>query len=98
MKLTRSLFFLLTVQVGITRAQHPLNIVREDLMIPMRDGVKLHAIVYRPAKEGKYPCIVYRTPYGAIDYDSYAEFPLKAAKRGYAVFITDVRGRFGSEG
>jgi putative CocE/NonD family hydrolase len=79
-------------------AQHPLNIVREEVMIPMQDGVKLHAIVYRPATAGKYPCLVYRTPYGAIDYDAYAEFPLKAAKKGYAVFITDVRGRFGSEG
>jgi putative CocE/NonD family hydrolase len=84
--------------IAHTQAQHPLNIIREDLMIPMRDGVRLHAIVYRPAEAGKYPCIVYRTPYGAIDYDSYAEFPLKAAKKGYAVFITDVRGRFGSEG
>lgn len=79
-------------------AQHPLNIVREELMIPMRDGVRLHAIVYRPDADGKYPCILYRTPYGSMDYDSYAEFPLKAAKEGYVTFIVDVRGRYASEG
>ena len=31
--------------------------------IRMRDGVVLYADVYRPAKEGKYPVLVSRTPY-----------------------------------
>ena len=78
--------------------QHSLNIVREELMIPMRDGVRLGAIVYRPAIPGKYPVIVYRTPYGADDYDRSAAFQLRAAKAGFVVFITDVRGRYRSEG
>lgn len=64
----------------------------------MRDGVKLGAIVYRPDRPGKFPAIVYRTPYGIDDYDSYAQFPLKAAKEGYMVFLVDVRGRYRSEG
>lgn len=67
-------------------------------MIPMRDGVKLGGILYRPAQAGKYPGIVYRTPYGIDDYDAYAELPLKAAKQGYAVLLVDVRGRLRSEG
>ncbi|MCB0487737.1 MAG: CocE/NonD family hydrolase [Cyclobacteriaceae bacterium] len=79
-------------------AQHPQNIVREEITIPMRDGVKLGAIVYRPDQPGKFPAIVYRTPYGIDDYDSYAQFPLKAAKQGYVVFLVDVRGRYRSEG
>lgn len=79
-------------------AQHPQNIVREEIQIPMRDGVKLGAIVYRPDRAGKFPAIVYRTPYGVDDYDSYAQFPLKAAKQGYVVFLVDVRGRYRSEG
>ena len=90
-------FFLLSV-AHMLRAQHPLNIVREEVMIPMRDGVKLGAILYRPDQEGKFPAIVYRTPYGVDDYDSYAEFPLKAAKQGYLVYLVDVRGRLRSEG
>lgn len=78
--------------------QHALNILREEVMIPMRDNVKLGAIVYRPEQLGKFPVLVYRTPYGVDDYDSYAEFPLKAAKQGYVVFLVDVRGRLRSEG
>lgn len=78
--------------------QHPLNILREEVMIPMRDSVKLGAIVYRPELPGKFPAIVYRTPYGVDDYDTYAALPLKAAKEGYVVFLVDVRGRLRSEG
>ena len=78
--------------------QHPFNLHREDITIPMRDGVKLGAILYRPQSDSKFPAIVYRTPYGIDDYDSYAELPLKAAKQGYLVFLVDVRGRLRSEG
>jgi putative CocE/NonD family hydrolase len=88
---------LLLISFGL-QAQHPQNIVREEAMIPMRDGVKLGAIVYRPDRPGKFPAIVYRTPYGIDDYDGYAQFPLKAAKQGYIVFLVDVRGRYRSEG
>lgn len=72
--------------------------MREIVKIPMRDGVNLGAILYRPEQPGKFPAIVYRTPYGVEDYDAYAEFPLKAAKQGYLVFLVDVRGRLLSEG
>lgn len=78
--------------------QHPFNLVREEVTIPMRDNIKLGAIVYRPESNNKFPAIVYRTPYGIDDYDSYAELPLKAAKQGYIVFLVDVRGRLRSEG
>ncbi|MBX2911575.1 MAG: CocE/NonD family hydrolase [Cyclobacteriaceae bacterium] len=80
------------------QAQHPQNIVREEIMVPMRDGVRLGAILYRPDRPRKFPALVYRTPYGIDDYDSYAEFPLKAAKEGYIVLLVDVRGRYRSEG
>ena len=42
----------------------PRNDIKIDnrVAIPMRDGVKLYADVYRPAVEGKYPVIVSRTP------------------------------------
>lgn len=79
-------------------AQHSFNLHREEVFVPMRDGVKLGAILYRPSREGKFPGLVYRTPYGVDDYDSYAELPLKAAKQGYAVLLVDVRGRLRSEG
>jgi len=96
---TKSLLiiFILSGSLNLS-AQHSLNLLREEVMIPMRDGINLGAILYRPEREGKFPAIVYRTPYGVDDYDSYAEFPLKAAKQGYAVFLVDVRGRLRSEG
>jgi putative CocE/NonD family hydrolase len=92
------LLVMLLLQVIRLNAQHPFNVIREEVMIPMRDGVKLGAIVYRPEQTGKFPALVYRTPYGAADYDSYAELPRKAAKQGYMVFLVDVRGRYKSEG
>ncbi|MBS1542981.1 MAG: CocE/NonD family hydrolase [Bacteroidetes bacterium] len=91
------LFLLITNSFTDTSAQS-LNIIREEVMIPMRDGIKLGAILYRPEGDQKHPAIVYRTPYGVDDYDAYAEFPLKAARQGYMVFLVDVRGRLRSEG
>jgi putative CocE/NonD family hydrolase len=92
---------LLTALVVISfnsNGQYLLNLIREEVMIPMRDSVHLGAIVYRPANSGRYPVIIYRTPYGADAYDRLAAFPVMAAKSGYVVFITDVRGRYRSEG
>jgi putative CocE/NonD family hydrolase len=91
-----NLFFLLLATWSY--GQHNFNIIREEVKIPMRDGVRLGAIVYRPDNQEKYPALVHRTPYGALDYDSYAAFPLKAAKEGYVVYLVDVRGRYASEG
>ena len=44
----------------------PSNDIRMENHIPvrMRDGTVLYADVYRPVKDGKYPVIVSRTPYG----------------------------------
>jgi predicted acyl esterase len=49
-KIPIAIFLLLVTQ--LLKAQHPLNMVREEVMIPMRDGVKLGAILYRPDQEG----------------------------------------------
>jgi len=75
-------------------------LVEKNVMVPMRDGVKLAADVYRPSKEGNYPVLLQRTPYNkelwpitAMTLD-----PIRAAAAGYAVMIQDVRGRWASEG
>jgi putative CocE/NonD family hydrolase len=68
----------------------------------MRDGVVLRADVYRPADEsaGPWPVLLERTPYDKRYYltSGMPLDPLRAAERGYAVVIQDVRGRFASEG
>jgi len=69
-----------------------------NVATPMRDGVVLRADVLRPAGEGKFPVLVYRTPYGKDEaQQEYTTFK-HALERGYAVVIQDVRGRFHSEG
>ncbi|MET0307485.1 MAG: CocE/NonD family hydrolase [Sphingomonas sp.] len=78
--------------------------VAQDVMIPMRDGVRLHAQVWRPkGATEKLPIMMTRSPYGftaeRIDRGlskngGYAEL---AADKFIFVF-EDIRGRFGSEG
>jgi len=66
--------------------------------VPMRDGVVLRADLWRPTAAGRYPTLVYRTPYGRGDTASSGELVVAAVRRGYAVVLQDVRGRYGSAG
>jgi putative CocE/NonD family hydrolase len=72
--------------------------VEKDVPVVMRDGVVLRADVWRPAAGGRFPVLVYRTPYDKRRApESYTTFR-RAVERGYAVVIQDVRGRYASEG
>jgi len=74
------------------------EVIQKNAAVKMRDGVTLRADVLLPAAEGKFPVLVYRTPYGKDRApSSWTTFP-KAVARGYAVVIQDVRGRYESEG
>jgi len=68
-----------------------------NVLIPMRDGIRLAAHIYRPEAKGRFPVIVSRTPYGKDSKSifSMAEF---FAQHGYAYVTQDVRGRYDSEG
>jgi len=67
--------------------------------IPMRDGVTLYADVYRPERDGRFPTIVVRTPYGVQRENvGVHDRLIQLARMGYAVVNTDVRGRYESEG
>lgn len=73
--------------------------VQKNVDIPMRDGTVLRANVIRPAKTGKYPVLIFRTPYSKDEGDEENEKSFAAAvKRGYAMVVQDVRGRYSSEG
>jgi putative CocE/NonD family hydrolase len=73
------------------------------IQIPMRDGVSLVADVWMPAKPGKYPLVLHRTPYQR-NMDSYAPYDsvLRQARayaaQGIAFMIQDTRGRGESGG
>lgn len=73
--------------------------VEKNVSVPMRDGVVLRADVRRPKAGGKYPVLIFRTPYDKNegDLDNERSFD-DAVKRGYAMVIQDVRGRYASEG
>jgi putative CocE/NonD family hydrolase len=76
-----------------------------DQMVPMRDGVKLAADVYVPAKDGKpldgpWPVVLVRTPYDKSRIgDHSATVRLREyCFYGYAAVMQDCRGRNNSEG
>ena len=73
---------------------------RENVMVPMRDGVKLATDVYLPARngkpiEGRWPTVLSRTPYSKTGSRGTGRY---YAGRGYAYVAQDTRGRYKSEG
>ena len=74
-----------------------------DVMVPMRDGVRLATDIHRPATNGvptsgKFPVILERTPYGKDGGPSGALWAQYFVSRGYIFVAQDVRGRYASEG
>jgi putative CocE/NonD family hydrolase len=85
--------------------------VRRDVMIPMRDGVKLHTVVLVPRGANGAPILLTRTPYNATDLTTHAQSahlgPVLSGydnatdvivEGGYIRVVQDVRGKHGSEG
>jgi putative CocE/NonD family hydrolase len=74
---------------------------RSEVMIPMRDGVKLHAVILKPVDiAGPLPFLIQRTPYG-VDGTNRATFfgsRPELARAGYIYVGEDIRGRYRSEG
>src|ERR1039457_7219789 len=85
--------------------------VKRDVMIPMRDGVKLHTVIVIPKGAKNAPILLTRTPYNASaqlnhaqsshlgsilnGYDNAVEVIVEG---GYIRVVQDVRGKYGSEG
>jgi len=85
--------------------------VRRDVMIPMRDGVKLHTVILVPKGAKAAPILLTRTPYDATKLTSHAQSAHLApiltgydnatdviVEGGYIRVVQDVRGKHGSEG
>jgi hypothetical protein len=85
--------------------------VRRSVMIPMRDGVKLHTVILVPKGARNAPILLTRTPYDAngltthtasshlgpslYGYDNATEVIVEG---GYIRVVQDIRGKYGSEG
>jgi putative CocE/NonD family hydrolase len=83
--------------------------LKRDVMIAMRDGVKLHTVILIPRGSKRAPMMLDRTPYSASKlmarggggpqledalFPGYAEL----AHAGYIMVAQDVRGKYGSKG
>ncbi len=84
---------------------------RREVMIPMRDGVRLHTVILVPNGAKSAPILLTRTPYNATEltthshsshlgpilqgYDNAVEVIVDG---GYIRVVQDVRGKYGSEG
>jgi uncharacterized protein len=82
-----------------------IAVVERKVMVPMRDGKRMAADVYRPKDSSKkYPIIFSRTPYNFNFWDVRLGAPrdmttiLEAVSRGYAYVVMNERGHFFSEG
>jgi putative CocE/NonD family hydrolase len=84
---------------------------RRDVMIPMRDDIKLHTVILIPRSAQNAPILLTRTPYNATELttynhsghlisalDGYDNADDIIVASGYIRVIQDVRGKYGSEG
>ncbi|HWZ45909.1 MAG TPA: CocE/NonD family hydrolase [Candidatus Saccharimonadales bacterium] len=85
--------------------------IRREVMVPMRDGVKLYTVILVPKGAKGAPILLTRTPYSADEltnrahsshlgpnlwgYDNATEVIVEG---GYIRVVQDVRGKYGSEG
>jgi putative CocE/NonD family hydrolase len=85
--------------------------VRREVMIPMRDGIKLHTVIIVPKGAKGAPILLTRTPYDASALTSHVQSshlgPILQGydnatdvivEGGYIRVVQDVRGKYGSEG
>ncbi|MBB3054906.1 CocE/NonD family hydrolase [Mucilaginibacter gotjawali] len=74
---------------------------RQEVMIPMRDGIKLHTVIYTPKNQAeKLPFLITRTPYGVSENPSPERegYIKDMADEGYIFVAQDIRGRYLSQG
>ena len=88
-------FPLLNSRAQERRIDSDAPMMESNVAVPMRDGVILRADIFRPAKPGKYPVLMMRTPYNKNGGHGAAK---RFARAGYIVVCQDARGRFASDG
>ena len=109
-KIFASLLLLIFVSVASAQTDQDSawikdNYTKQELTIPMRDGIKLFTAVYIPNdKSEKHPILMMRTPYSCAPYGKDFSSRLWAghwkyyARENYIIVVQDVRGRWMSEG
>src|SRR5882672_8116385 len=95
----------------IEPTNYGFDYVRREVMIPMRDGVKLHTVVLVPTGAKSAPILLTRTPYNATELTTHIESSHLGpslygydnatdviVEGGYIRVVQDIRGKYGSEG
>jgi len=95
----------------LTRPADDFDYIKRDVMVAMRDGIKLHTVVIVPKGARRAPILLTRTPYSATELTSHAPSahlgPILQGydnavdvivDGGYIRAVQDVRGKYGSEG
>jgi uncharacterized protein len=102
--------FLLLSFVIVATAQQPAQPTQpqstplftlQEVMVPVRDGVRLQTVILTPVNQsGPLPILFRRTPYGVPDKPpaQIPPFMKELAQDGYIFVIQNLRGRFKSEG
>lgn len=94
--------------VVFAQADNILYYRKSELMIPMRDGIKLHTVVFTPVDSKiAVPILIQRTPYGAnndwandsaINVKEFGGYYGSMLAEGYYLVFQDIRGKYESEG
>ena len=79
------------------------NYTKREVMIPMRDGIKLYTSIYEPDDAHERPVLIIRTPYSCAPYGDgwkgdLTEYMQEFLENRYVIAFQDVRGRYMSEG
>jgi putative CocE/NonD family hydrolase len=98
------ILILIASVAGLALAQSQTKyeiLATKNVMVPMRDGIRLATDIYRPslngeAVSGKFPVVLIRSPYDRSRLENYLTG--QYVSRGYAAVVQSVRGRYGSEG
>ena len=89
------------------RPEGDFDYVKRDVMIPMRDGVKLHTVIFVPKAARGAPMLLERTPYDATTFSKIDSPHMREAvwsadhewvDDGYILVWQDIRGKYGSQG
>jgi len=96
------------IPVGFAYPTQANDYVKREVMIPMRDGVKLHTVIVIPKGAANAPILLTRTPYNASGRAARMASPHMASilpqgdgpfvRAGYIRVFQDIRGKYGSEG
>jgi uncharacterized protein len=103
--LTARIFFAAAIiflsSYSFAQKEAPDKYDRKEVMITMRDGIKLHTVIFTPKNQSEaLPFLLERTPYGVNEYPSPEKFSYikDMAEEGYIFVFQDIRGRYLSEG